>query len=45
MPPLYDILMDLLGQQRDVWKDKRHLRTFIWMIVGLIEEMDVTLPV
>jgi len=44
MPPLYDILMDLLGQQRRAWRDKRHLKTFLWMIVGLIEEMEVTLP-
>lgn len=43
MPLLYDILMDLLGQQRDAWKDKRHLKTFIWMMVGLIQEMEVAL--
>ena len=44
MPPLYDILMDILGQHQKAWKDKRHLKTFIWMIVGLIEEMEVALP-
>ncbi len=44
MPRLYDILMNLFGQQRKVWKDKRHLKTFLWMIVGLIEEMEVALP-
>jgi len=44
MPRLYDILMDLFGQQRQAWKDIRHLKTFVWMIVGLILEMEVALP-
>lgn len=44
MPQLYDILMDIFGQQQGAWKDKRHLKTFIWMIVGLIREMEVALP-
>ena len=44
MPPLCDILMDILGQHRKAWKDKRHLKTFVWMMVGLIEEVEVALP-
>lgn len=44
MSLLYDILMDLFGQQRGAWKDKRHLKTFIWMTIGLIQEMNVALP-
>lgn len=43
MPRLYDSLMALFGQERRAWKDIRHLKTFIWMLVGLIQEMEMTL--
>ena len=44
MPLLYDMLLALFGQQRQAWQDVRHLKTFIWMVVGVIEEMKVHLP-
>jgi len=43
-PHLYDTLFGLFGQLRHVWKDIRHLKTFIWMLVGLICEEKVHLP-
>ncbi len=44
MPLLYDMLLALFGQQPQAWQDVRHLKTFIWMVVGVIEEMKVHLP-
>lgn len=43
-PRLYDTLFGLFSQHRQVWKDLRHLKTFIWMLVGLIQEKNVQLP-
>jgi hypothetical protein len=34
-PRLYCELVALMGQPRQ-WRDRRHLQTFIWMVVGLL---------
>lgn len=39
---LYDTLLILLGQSAD-WLDKRHIKTFIWMMIGLIESSTISL--
>jgi Transposase DDE domain len=41
-PQLYCELVALMGQPRQ-WKDVRHLQTFIWMVVGLIQSGCVSL--
>src|SRR5262249_25883391 len=41
-PRLYCELVALLGQPRQ-WRDRRHLQTFIWMMVGLIHSGCVSL--
>jgi hypothetical protein len=41
-PRLYCELVTLMGQPRQ-WKDGRHLQTFIWMVVGLIQSGCVSL--
>ena len=41
-PRLYCELVALMGQQRQ-WRDRRHLQTFIWMMVGLIHSGCVSL--
>lgn len=33
---MYDTLMKLLGQDAK-WRDIRHLKTLVWMVVGLVE--------
>jgi hypothetical protein len=35
-PRLYDILVQVLSQHRN-WLDVRHLKTLVWMMVGLME--------
>ncbi len=45
IPPLYDTLFSLFGQNRHVWKYLRHLKTFVWIVVGLISGETVHLPV
>lgn len=42
-PRLYSELMALCGQPGQ-WKDVRHLQTMAWMMVGLIETGEVSLP-
>ena len=42
-PRLYSELVALCGQPGQ-WKDGRHLQTFAWMVVGLIETGEVSLP-
>ena len=42
-PNLYDTLIHMLGQHGH-WLDQRHLYTFVWMIVGLIESKTISLP-
>ena len=44
-PLLYDTLFSLFSQNRCAWKDLRHLKTFVWMVVGLISGETVHLPV
>jgi hypothetical protein len=39
---LYDDLYKLLGQFD--WVERRHLQTLVWMLVGLLCEMSITLP-
>src|SRR5437870_11628939 len=41
-PRLYCELVALLGQPRQ-WRDRRHLQTFIWVMVGLIHSGCVSL--
>jgi hypothetical protein len=41
-PRLYCELVALMGQHRQ-WRDRRHLQTFIWMMVGLIHAGGVSL--
>ena len=41
-PNVYDTLTELLGQSAD-WLDKRHLKTLIWMMIGLIESGMISL--
>ena len=43
-PPLYDTLWTVFAPQRRVWGDVRRLKTFLWMMVGLIMEGEVHLP-
>ncbi len=40
---LYHVLYDYLGQERDLWKDSRHLQTLCWMVVGLLHSQSVNL--
>lgn len=42
-PRLYSELVTLCGQPGQ-WRDVRHLQTFIWMVVGLIQAECVKLP-
>jgi hypothetical protein len=42
-PRLYSELVVLCGQPRQ-WRDVRHLQTFAWMVVGLIQAQCVQLP-
>ena len=42
-PNLYDTLIQILGQHTH-WLDIRHLHTLIWMIVGLIQSRNISLP-
>jgi hypothetical protein len=42
-PRLYSELMALCGQPGQ-WKDVRHLQTMAWMMVGLMETGEVSLP-
>ena len=42
-PNLYDTLIHMLDQHGH-WLDQRHLYTFVWMIVGLIESKTIRLP-
>ncbi len=39
---LYDTLLMLLGQSAH-WLDKRHAKTLIWMMIGLIESKTISL--
>ncbi len=41
-PRLYYELVDLLGQHKK-WRDRRHLYTLVWMVVGLIHSGCVNL--
>lgn len=42
-PRLYSELVALVGQAGQ-WRDKRHLHTLVWMVVGLIQSGCVSLP-
>lgn len=42
-PNLYTTLNSVLGQ-RTPWRDKRHLHTLAWMIVGLLHSKVISLP-
>lgn len=39
---LYDDLLDLLGQPKN-WADIRHLKTLVWMVIGVICSECITL--
>lgn len=39
---LYNTLEELLGQYK-CWKDKRHMKTLCWMLVGLIKSMVINI--
>jgi hypothetical protein len=41
-PRLYNELVELLGQPEQ-WRDRRHLQTLVWMVVGLIQTSCVSL--
>jgi Transposase DDE domain len=41
-PRLYNELVELLGQPEQ-WRDRRHLQTLAWMVVGLIQTSCVSL--
>jgi len=41
-PHLYDTLLSLFGQPAP-WKDRRHLYTLLWMIIGLIQSHTIHL--
>jgi hypothetical protein len=41
-PRLYGELVELLGQSGQ-WRDKRHLYTLVWMVVGLIHAGEVSM--
>jgi len=43
-PPLYDTLWKVFSTNRHVWGDVRRLKTFLWMMIGLIMEGGVHLP-
>ena len=43
-PRLYDTLWTVFSTNRQVWGDVRRLKTFLWMMVGLIMEGAVHLP-
>lgn len=43
-PRLYDTLWTVFSPQRHAWGDVRRLKTFLWMMVGLILEGVVHLP-
>jgi hypothetical protein len=42
-PQLHSELVELLGQPGQ-WRDRRHLQTLAWMVVGLIQSSCVNLP-
>lgn len=42
-PQLYDTLLEVYGQHKK-WLDKRHLKTLVWMVVGLIWSGKISLP-
>ena len=39
---VYDTLMNLLTTAK--WRDKRHLKALVWMVIGLIEAKTISLP-
>jgi hypothetical protein len=41
-PRLYETLVAMLGQH-EAWKDRRHLQTLAWMMVGVIESGQIHL--
>lgn len=41
-PRLYDAVFAMLGQHRH-WRDVRHLKTLVWMVVGLILSSNIGL--
>lgn len=41
-PRLYDAVFVMLGQQRQ-WRDVRHLKTLVWMVVGLLLSGNISL--
>lgn len=43
-PTLYDTLWTIFAQHRHVWGDVRRLKTFLWMMVGVIMESSVHMP-
>ncbi len=40
---LYDALNDFLSQSEYQWHDLRHLKTLLWMIVGILESQSIHL--
>jgi len=40
---LYDTLLNAYGQHKN-WLDKRHLKTLVWMVVGIIWSGKISLP-
>jgi len=40
---LYDTLMEVYGQPKK-WLDKRHLKTLVWMVMGVIWSGKISLP-
>jgi len=41
-PRLYHAVLAMLGQHRD-WRDVRHLKTLVWMVVGLLLSSNISL--
>ena len=40
---LYDTLYEVYGQHKK-WLDKRHLKTLVWMVMGIIWSGKINLP-
>ena len=40
---LYDTLYEVYGQHKE-WLDKRHLKTLVWMVMGIIWSGKINLP-
>jgi len=40
---LYDTLFEVYGQHKK-WLDKRHLKTLVWMVIGVILSYKISLP-